>query len=279
MIDAHVHLWTRAAVRASASIRAALAYFRVAEEQVPADMAGLVAALDEGGVRRAFLLALNCEASPTEALRRLTVSNEDVAGAVREHPDLFVGFASVDPRRGDRAVAALEEAARLGLVGLKIHASAVETYPHDKARMFPLYEKAQDLGMRVIHHTGTTALGNCRIRFARPVYLDDVAQAFPDLPILAAHFGWPWMHECFAVLQRNPNVFTDLSGWAPRYLPDAVVAMVNGPFKDRTLVGSDFPMLAPAPWREEFERVVVPKLKDGVAERLLEGNARRFLER
>lgn len=279
MIDAHVHFWTRDLVRNSASAREALAYFRASEDRVPTDLNGIVATMEECGVTRAFLLAMNCEASRDPALRNLTVANEAVASAVREHPDLFVGFGSVDPRTGDRALATVEEVGRLGLTGLKFHASAIETYPNDEARMFPLYRRARELGLRIVHHTGTTALGRCSIKYARPVYLDDVAQAFPDLPILAAHFGWPWIEECFAVLMRNPNVFMDLSGWAPRYLPEAVLAMANGPLKDRILVGSDYPMLSPGPWREEFERLVAPRLKEGVAAKLLEANAVRFLGR
>jgi hypothetical protein len=279
VIDAHVHLWTRETIRRSAAARDALAYFRTPEDRVPTDLRGLVEALEAAHVGRAFLLAMNCDAGTDEALRGLTVANGAVADAVREHPDLFVGFGSVDPRRGADAVAEVEEAARLGLSGLKFHASTVETFPNDEARMFPLYRKAEELGLRVIHHTGTTALGHCRIRYSRPAALDDVAQAFPGLRLLAAHFGWPWMDECFAVLMRNPNVYTDVSGWAPRYLPDAVVTMANGLLRDRILVGSDFPMLSPGPWREEFDRLVTPRLKGDVSRKLLEGNARAFLER
>ncbi len=277
VIDSHVHLWTQELPRKSAAARDALAYFRTPEEDLPTDLSGLVRAMEAAGVTKAFLLAMDCTASEDEALRTLSVANEAVAEAVAEHPDLFIGFGSVDPRRKTTSVPAVEEVARLGLRGLKFHASTVETYPNDVNLMFPIYRKAQELGLRILHHTGTTALGHCQIKFARPVFLDDVAQKFPDLRILAAHFGWPWMEECFAVLMRNPNVFMDLSGWAPRYLPDGLFPMVNGPFRERTLVGSDFPMLDLHRWRDEFEKTVSPKLKDGVATLILGQNADRFM--
>jgi uncharacterized protein len=279
VIDAHVHLWTRELPRKSASARDALAYFRTPDALVPANLDGLVRAMEAGGVQRAFLLAMDCSASRDEALRNLSVANSDVAKAVKEHPDLFIGFGSVDPRRGKEALDGVEEIARLGLRGLKFHASTIETYPNDEKLMFPIYRKAQDLGLRVIHHTGTTALGHCRIKFTRPMFLDDVAQEFPELRILAAHFGWPWMDECFAVLMRNPNVYMDISGWAPRYLPDGLVPMLNGPFREKTLVGSDFPMLDPGKWREEFDKTVASKLKDGVGPKLLVENANRFMSK
>jgi predicted TIM-barrel fold metal-dependent hydrolase len=278
MIDDHVHLWTRSLVRSSASARTALAYFRRPEEDVPEGLRDLVRHMEEGGVERAFLLAMDCGESQSDALRSLTVRNEVVAGAVREYPDLFIGFGSVDPRRR-KAVEEVERAiGRLELRGLKFHASAIEIRPDDEDRMFPIYEVAQELQVPIIHHTGTTALGNCLIHYARPVYLDAVAQAFPDLRVLLAHFGWPWMEECFAVLMRNPNLYTDISGWAPRYLPDQMVRMVNGPLRERTLVGSDYPMIHPAAWMSDFESSLRPKLKAGVAEKILRDNARRFLE-
>jgi uncharacterized protein len=276
VIDSHVHLWTREIPRASAAAREALAYFRTPEQGVPENLDGLVRAMEAGGVTKAFLLAMDCTASRDEALRNLSVSNEAVAAAVAAHPDLFDGFGSVDPRRG-KSVEAVESIARLGLRGLKFHASTIETFPNDEKLMFPIYRKAQDLGLRILHHTGTTALGHCRIAFARPVFLDDVAQSFPDLKILAAHFGWPWMEECFAVLMRNRNVFMDLSGWAPRYLPDGLIPMINGPFRERTLVGSDFPMITPRTWRTEFEARTMPHLKEGVGTNLLERNAKHFM--
>jgi predicted TIM-barrel fold metal-dependent hydrolase len=278
MIDDHVHLWTRSLVRSSASARTALAYFRAAEDGVPGTLKELVEDLEEAKVEKAFLLAMDCEESQEEALRNLTVRNEAVAEAVREYPDLFVGFGSVDPRRRT-AVEEVEHAiGRLELRGLKFHASTIEVRPDDRDLMFPIYEVAQRLDIPIIHHTGTTALGNCLIHYARPIYLDAVAHAFPDLRVLLAHFGWPWMEECFAVLMRNPNLYTDISGWAPRYLPEELVRMVNGPLKNRTLVGSDYPMIRPATWLEDFNQSLKPLLKDDVTEGLLLKNADRFLE-
>ncbi len=247
------------------------------EEDVPHSLSELVKDLEEAGVEKAFLLAMDCGESGDEALRKLTVRNEDVAQAVKEYPDLFVGFAGVDPR-GAKAVERLEHAVgRLELSGLKFHASAVEVRPDDKKLMYPLYRKAQEHGVSVIHHTGTTALGNCLIHYARPIYLDEVAHSFPDLRILLAHFGWPWMEECFAVIMRNPGLFTDISGWLPRYLPESLITMINGPLRGRVLVGSDYPMIKPADWLRDFDRSLKPRLKEGIAEGLLKNNALKFL--
>ena len=50
-----------------------------------------------------------------------------VAGCARDHPDAFLGFASVDPWKGDAAVVELERSVRdLGLRGLKLHPTGIE---------------------------------------------------------------------------------------------------------------------------------------------------------
>ncbi|MFQ5837470.1 MAG: amidohydrolase family protein [Thermoplasmata archaeon] len=277
MIDDHVHLWTRSLVRSSESAQAALAYFRASEEDLPRTLDDLVEDLHEASVRKAFLLAMDCGESDQEALRNLTVRNEEVGEAVREHPDLFVGFAGIDPRRSKALDYFGDAIGSLELTGLKFHASAIQVRPDDKQLMYPIYRKAQELQVPIIHHTGTTALGSCLIHYARPIYFDEVAQAFPDVRMLLAHFGWPWMEECFAVLMRNPNLYTDISGWLPKYLPEAMVTMINGPLKERTLVGSDYPMIKPSSWREDFNRSLKPRLKEGVSEKLLMQNALSFL--
>lgn len=46
----------------------------------------------------------------------------------------------------------------------------------------------------------------------RPIYLDTIARAFPDLKIIGAHLGNPWYQEAAEVARWNPNVFFDLTG-------------------------------------------------------------------
>lgn len=135
-----------------------------------------------------------------------------------------------------------------------------------------------ELDAPVIHHTGTTALGNCRIEYAKPLFLDAVAESFPGLKLLLAHFGWPWMEECFAILMRHEKLFTDISGWSPRYIPEAAVRMFNGPLRDRVLAGSDYPMIHPKEWEMEFRETLAPRLRAGLDAQILTENARSFVE-
>ena len=92
-----------------------------------------------------------------------------------------------------------------------------------------------------------------------------------------AHFGWPWTDVSIAIALRNPNVFIDVSGWKPRYIPASLLPYLNGILSDRFLFGTDYPMLRQKEWMADFNTSLSPKLKHGVTEKLLFRNAERLL--
>jgi predicted TIM-barrel fold metal-dependent hydrolase len=132
-----------------------------------------------------------------------------------------------------------------------------------------------------LFHTGTSGMGagqpggqGIRLDYARPIRLDAVAAAFPELQVVAAHFGFPWHLEMLAIGLHKTNVWIDISGWAPRYLPPEVVRDMRGRLQDRFLFGSDYPFIQPQRCLEELEQLELPPQ---VLEKILAGNARRLL--
>src|ERR1019366_2698957 len=99
-IDFHVHLPTPDWLDGSMAgyVEAAEAYFRSPVQRASLDQ--LAARYRQLRVR-AVLLAWDAET----ATGRPRVPNETVAAACRDHPDVFTGFGSVDPHKGDTAVA------------------------------------------------------------------------------------------------------------------------------------------------------------------------------
>jgi predicted TIM-barrel fold metal-dependent hydrolase len=90
---------------------------------------------------------------------QLRLRNDTVAEIVRRYPDRLVGFASVDPHKGDRAIAEAERAVRdLGLSGMKFHPGVQAFSPNDR-RFYPLFERIASLGVSALFHTGTNGLG------------------------------------------------------------------------------------------------------------------------
>ncbi|MFI5271666.1 MAG: amidohydrolase family protein [Ktedonobacterales bacterium] len=186
--------------------------------------------------------------------------NDTVAEIVRRFPGRFVGFASVDPHKGDRAIAEAERAVReLGLSGMKFHPGVQAFYPNDQ-RFASLFATIAGLGVPALFHTGTNGLGagmpgggGIKLDYTRPIYLDSLAADFPTLTIIGAHPSWPWEQEMIAILQHKPNVYNDLSGWLPKYIPPALLKEAAGRLNDKFLFGSDYPFIAPERWLAQFD--------------------------
>ena len=217
-----------------------------------------------------------------ESASGLRSSNDDVAAAVARYPDLFIGFGTVDPWKGEAAVREIRRSiGDLGLKGLKFQQITQKFDPSDR-HFYPLYETIAELGVPVIFHMGTTAIGagspggrGYRLEYGRPILIDGVAADFPKLTIIGAHPGWPWHDELLAVARHKGNVYIDLSGWAPKYFPPSVVQYANTLLQDKVLFGTDFPMLTPDRWLKEFEEL---PFKPEVRQKILLENARRLLK-
>ena len=116
--------------------------------------------------------------------------------------------------------------------------------------------------------------GGIRLKYTRPLLLDDVGVDFPELVIIAAHPSWPWQEEALAMARHKGNVYLDLSGWAPKYFPPSLVQQANSLLQDKCLFGSDYPLIPTERWLAEFAQL---PLKDEVRPKILRANAERVL--
>jgi predicted TIM-barrel fold metal-dependent hydrolase len=209
------------------------------------------------------------------------ISNDVIAQAVRDHPDTFIGFGAVDPHMGKWAVNEVRRIAEVGLRGLKFQPIVQGFFPNDE-RFYPIYEAAQELGLVALFHTGTTGIGagapggmGLKLKYGRPVHLDDVAADFPNLTIIAAHPGWPWTEELLSVAVHKGNVYIDMSGWAPKYFPKPFVHYARTVLQDKMLFGTDWPLITIERWQEEFAAYEFPP---AVVEKIMLGNAKKALK-
>ena len=212
----------------------------------------------------------------------MRLRNDTVAEIVRRYPKQFIGFASVDPHKGDRAIAEAQRAVRdLGLSGMKFHPGIQAFYPNDR-QFAPLFAAVAELGVPALFHTGTSGLGanmpgggGVKLDYTRPIYLDSLAADFPTLTIIGAHPSWPWEQEMIAILQHKPNVYNDLSGWSPRYIPEALLREAAGRLNHKFLFGSDYPFITPDRWMADFLRI--DGWSDEARRQVLWGNGARLL--
>jgi predicted TIM-barrel fold metal-dependent hydrolase len=214
------------------------------------------------------------------ATRRPPLSNDLVAEIVRRFPGRFVGFAGIDPWK---QAGALREMRRtheeLGLLGYKFHPSMQAFRPDDR-RWSDLFERAAAYGAPCLFHTGTSGIGagvpggqGVELAYARPIHLDGVAARYPELPVIMAHFGWPWHLEAVAIALHKANVYLELSGWAPRYVPDEVVREAEGRLSERVLFGSDTPFFG----AEKVLSAWAERLSPAAFRRVTRDNAVRLL--
>jgi predicted TIM-barrel fold metal-dependent hydrolase len=247
------------------------------EEDYP--VARLLSEMDQGGVQTAVL-----QGHPPNA-GFLSV-NDDIAGIVQRHPGRLVAFAGVNPFDGARAVDELERCVReLGFVGC----GEFGYMDILDDRCFPIYEKCIELDVPILIHFGFT-LPTAPLKYGDPVPLDEVAQRFPELKIIAAHCAFPWFWQLAVVAARRPNVYVDVSALAA--VPEvarvqAILTFLNLDV-DRVLFGSDFPFGSPAtyaPYVRGLRVSFVLRRLLGVAkvtpqdiEKVMGGNARRLLK-
>ena len=275
-IDMHVHVPRQPGLPEIAVEAQLQRYFRV--KSLPknaAEMAAQYKELDILGV----IFSVDTETTTGEP----PDTNDYVAAIVRDHPQQFRGFASVDPWKGKAAVLELERSVKdLGLTGLKLHPIHQSFFPND-THFYPLYEKAAELGVPVLFHSGFAGAGaglpggaGLKLKYSAPIPgIDDVAADFPQLTVIMAHPSWPWTEEQIAVVLHKANVFMDLSGWLPRYIPEALVREVNSRLRDKVFFGSDYPYVQPDRWLRDFEEIAV---RDEVRPKVLLENARRVLQ-
>src|SRR6266566_2676496 len=247
-IDFHVHLPTPDWLDGSMAgyVEAAEAYFRAPVQRASlADLAARYRVLNV----RAVLLAWDAET----ATGRPRVPNETVAAACRDYPDVFTGLGSVDPHKGDAAVAEVANIAALGLRGVKFHPS-LQAFAPDDPGYWPVFAACQEHGLLALFHTGTSGIGagqpggqGIGLDYARPIRLDAVAAAHPGLTVVAAHFGWPWHIE--------------------------LVRELRGRLSGQFLWGSDFPFITPERCLIELESLGLP---EPALSRVLHENAARI---
>jgi uncharacterized protein len=274
-IDVHVHPTSPEAIGVlSSDLEAMGQYFG---RSIASTSMGELAAQYRARRMMAVLLAMDT----STATGAPPVPNDHIAAAVRAHPDVFIGFAGVDPWKGRLAV---DEARRarevLGLRGLKLHPGLQKFAPNDD-RFYPLWAAAAELGLVCLFHSGTMATGaglpgggGYKLKYVNPLLLDDVAADFPSLQIILAHPGWPWQAEQLAIARHKANVYLDLSGWSPKYFPTELVEHFNSLLQDKCLFGSDWPFMTPERWLADFAALPI---KDTVRPKILRDNARRLL--
>lgn len=162
--------------------------------------AGLLREMEENNIVRGLIMSV-----PGQL--------EDIKNFIKKYPDRFWVAGSADPENvSEESLADLETEMDKGTIrAVKFYTGYRHYYPDEEA-CIPVYRLAMKYDMPVIFHTGDCVSPMARLRFSHPLAIDDLAFRFPDLKIVMAHMGNPWIQDAAEVIFKNENVYADLSG-------------------------------------------------------------------
>jgi predicted TIM-barrel fold metal-dependent hydrolase len=236
------------------------------------DPKALLGYLDSIGVERAVLINY---VAP-EVMGFTPEVNRWVANYCKEDPKRLIPCGSIHPRHTKNVELDMEQLMRLGIRLIKIHPPHQLLFPNDYLNgvreLETIYSMAQNAGIPVMVHTGTSIFPNARNKYGDPIYLDDVAIDFPQLKILMAHGGRPlWMNTAFFLLRRHKNVYLDISGIPPKSLLEYFPRLEE--MAEKTLFGTDFPSPGIPDIKRNLDQVRALPLSDGTKHKILSANA------
>jgi len=206
----------------------------------------LLAFMDEYGVDMACVLPEVMMLTTGNSARWST--NGYVAAEAAKHPDRFIFCPNVGPiiHRGVKnAVWELDYLVK------ERNARLVKFYPPEDTyinnpELWPFYEKVNQLGIPLVVHTGWAWVPPGSSRYSQPVLLEEVANDFPEMKIIALHMGWPYADELNMLAVSHPNVYigTSLVGsWAAtskRRFAKLIGEAIHWAGADRVIWGSDW---------------------------------------
>ncbi|MHB8983987.1 MAG: amidohydrolase family protein [Carboxydocellales bacterium] len=200
-------------------------------------------------------------------------NNEDVAAFCRDY-DCLIPFCTVNPYLTARPAELLEKLVKEdGFKGLKLYPTYNYFYPNEPM-MYPIYAKAEELGIPVMFHTGSSVFRGSRIKYGDPLYFDDLAVDFPGLKIIMVHSGRGfWYDRAFFLARIHPNVFMEIAGLPPqnllKYFPDFEANA------DKILFATDWPGLPSIAGNIQTIRNM--PISSESAAKILGGNAAKLL--
>jgi predicted TIM-barrel fold metal-dependent hydrolase len=179
---------------------------------------GLLRYMDDQGIDYVVALA------ETNTMVTGVSTNDRVAEFCRGN-DRLIPFGNINPYVTFNQVGELERCvSELGIKGFKLYPTYQHFYPNDN-RLFSLYERAQELNIPVMVHTGSSIFPGSLMKYGDPLFLDEIAVFFPELKIIQSHAGRGfWYDRAFFMAGLHENVYMDITGLPPqnllKYFPD-----------------------------------------------------------
>jgi predicted TIM-barrel fold metal-dependent hydrolase len=276
MIDFHCHLWIRGYLPEkfwAAQARFFEQWYMERGEEKPTiqieqqvfsrywDPTGekTLRSMDEAGIEISVLLPIDFGPTIGEIEIPIGVQNSDIGMVASAHPDRFVPFIGIDPRRDD----ALDQLKRgvedWGARGVKFY--GIGGFFPGEERGFPLLEWAEKKNLILLVHQGPL-MDPFESNYCHPRYLEPVLKMFPGLRVVAAHMAFAWWRDLLKIARKYPSLYADISGWqlvavdnAPKFR-HIVRKVMDEMGCERVLFGTDGPTFDPFLSKKDYCNVL-----------------------
>ena len=219
----------------------------------------LLASMDEAGVKKTVIFS--CATKPEQVIP----ANDFLIAVKNQFPERFVALGTLHPDFSgiENELCRIKSA---GLKGIKLHPDFQQIYI-DEPAMMRVYEKLDGSLPLIIH------LGDRRTDFSSPYRLVHVLDEFPQLTVIAAHFGgyseWDqaWKHLV------GRNVYFDTSSSIFKLGAAEAAKIVRAHGVDKILFASDYPAVRHL---QAIDDVLAMNLSEAENQLIFSGNAERL---
>ena len=167
-------------------------------------------------------------------------------------------WGSVNPLEGKKALELMEvQVKEFGAKAFKFYNVRYDygqPFPwrmDDPRVAFPVFEKAQELGVNLIGVHKGVPLGPQPIEHTRTFDMDGAAANFPDINFVIFHVGLPWLDEVLWQIVRFPNLYASIAATVnfisrqPRVFAETLAKMLWWCGEDKIIYGGESPIWHP----------------------------------
>jgi uncharacterized protein len=214
---------------------------------------------------------------------------EECAELAARRPDRTVFWGSVNPLEGRKALDLMERqvgefnAKAFKFYNVRYDYGAPFPWRMDDPKIaFPVFEKAQELGVNLIGVHKGVPLGPQPIEATQTWDMDGAAANFPGINFVIFHVGLPFIDETCWQLIRYPNLYASIAATinfcvrAPRMFAEILGKLLFWCGEDKIVYGSEAPIFHPQWALEAFWDFQLPQdLVDGYGYPQLTEQAKR----
>lgn len=262
IMDFHAHIYPeKIAEKATKSVGR---FYKIEMQNLTGTSAELIEKGEKAGINRFLVHSVATKPEQVENI------NDFIAGECKAHKQL-TGFGTIHANT-ENPWEEIQRTKALGLKGLKIHPDT-QFFNIDDDNMMKIYDILRCEKLPIVIHCG-----DYRYDYSHPRRLAKVLKSFPDLTVVAAHFGgwsvWDLALEYLQDTVPHTNCFLDTSSSIAFIGKRRAKELINYYGIDRMLFGTDYPM-----WdaQSELKRIESLELKSDELEKLFIGNAKRVL--